>query len=198
MQENDVKPLAQLKLLNGKVLPGDAGKKIKDVYFIFECKSKNSSNLEYIYCGRFVAEDFCNMTNHTLPRLFNPLAKENSNDDHLDNVDYGGENDYLINTMEWNEARKQLYNAVMLIISAWDAKPGTPLFEIKEFLENDSYIQCEPPISKIKAVNTILNNSSKTMREIINELNINNNLKKFSFDLLINELRENNCDQYFE
>lgn len=198
VQENYVKPLAQLKLLNGKVLPGDAGKEIKDVYFIFECKSKSTSNLEYIYCGRYAAEDFCIMTNQTLPKLFNPLVAENYNGEHRNNDEFYNENVGTIYVKKWNEARKQLYNAVMIIISAWNAKPGTALFEIKEFLENNSYIQYKPPLGKIKAVNTIIGKSSKTMREIIEELSMENDLREYSFDLLVEELRKNNVDQYFE
>ena len=84
----------------------------------------------------------------------------------------------------------------MLLIAIFDAKPDTPLFVIKEELE--TYVDREPFLARIKAINTIISKTNKTMRDIIDELGKNNDLKSFSFDLLIPKLNEKNIEQYFE
>lgn len=177
-------------MLNGKILPSDAGGDITDSYFIFLCTSKHDKHTELIYCGKSAASDLCNLSKNTLPSLFNPLLDEiEINNNHINNSTI---------TNHWDAERKQLYNATMLIISAWNASPDTPLFDIKEILENPRYINLPPWLSNIKSINTILKNANTTMRSIINQLNENNTLRDFSFDLLIEHLQRENIEQFFE
>ena len=68
-------PLGRFKLLNGQSVISNAGKRdIIDEYTVFECiEINNPDHRETIYCGKSVAEDFCHLTNISLPPLFNPL-----------------------------------------------------------------------------------------------------------------------------
>ena len=192
VQEYKIIPIAHIKLLNGKIISSDAGGDITDSYFMFNCISKTNNEREIIYCGKPTAIDFCNLTNQKLPDLFNPLkctsvsGKLNKNNiREAEMID-----------KKWNPMRKQLYNATMLLIAIFDAKPDTPLFVIKAELE--TYVDREPFLARIKAINTIISKTNKTMRDIIDELGKNNDLKSFSFDLLIQKLNEKNIEQYFE
>ena len=119
------------------------------------------------------------------PLLFNPLFSHSKQ---------GNTYDGTSQTVKWNRMRKQLYNATMLIITAWNAKPGTALFDIKNKIELQP--NSEPDIWLIKSINTILKNTS--MREIIDKLNEKNNIRKFNFDLLIERLNKEKIQQHFE
>lgn len=185
-----VEPLAHIKLLNGVTIESDAGGDIVDTYYIFKCKNKNTNVERFICCGTPTAKHLCELTGNNLPPLFNPLKQTHITNSITNNKTSKGVN------LAWNPMRKQLYNATMLLISKWNAKPNTPLFFIKSELE--LYPNYEPLLKYIKSINTILKNSGNTMMGIINELKENNNLKDFEFDLLINTLKKYNIEQYFE
>lgn len=186
-----VKPVAHIKLLNGQTIQSDAGSDIEDSYFIFECVSKSSGEKKYINCGRPTANDFCDLIGAKLPPIFNPL-KTNVISEPKGNKTISTNNI----TSNWNPVRKQLYNATMLLICAWNAVPNTPLFNIKDELE--TYVTTEPYFSRIKSINTILSKKGITMRDIIDDLSKNNNLRNYKFDLLIDKLKEKQIKQYFE
>lgn len=63
---------------------------------------------------------------------------------------------------------------IFLII---DAKPNTPIFEIREKVYR--FKDREPFASQVKAVNTIIgkNFEGKTLSEVIDELRANNNVR---------------------
>lgn len=192
VQHYSVTPIAHIKLINGNKIISDAGGDISDSYFIFTCKSKFNGMEEIIYCGKPTAQDFCNMTNQELPELFNPLKSSEKAEHKQIHSNY----QKLNKSKKWNETRSQLYNATMLLIAIFDAKPNTPLFSIKSELE--TYVTYEPYFSRIKAINTIIHKSKKTLRDILNDLGQKNNMKEYSFDLLVSKLREKNIQQYFE
>ena len=188
-----IEPIAHLKLLNGRTIHSDAGGDITDSYFIFRCVDKrNKDIIKLIQCGRPTAQDFCQKIGKNLPPIFNPLAE---NYQIQENREFFYHNDNGIINAKWNPVRKQLYNAVMLIISAWQATPNTPLFNIKIKLEEN--IEEEPKLSLVKSVNTILCHANTTLSDIIESLSRNNNLRDFSFNLLIRILTENKIEQYF-
>ncbi len=193
VQNYSVTPVAHIKLISGNKIISDAGGDISDSYFIFTCKSNVNNMEEVIYCGKPTAQDFCKMTNQELPKLFNPLIVSNKFDNkHIQSNQQKSNN----KPQKWNETRLQLYNATMLLITIFDAKPNTPLFSIKAELE--TYVTYEPYFSRIKAINTIIHKSNKTLRDILDELGQVNNLKEYSFDLLVSRLKEKNIQQYFE
>lgn len=184
----NVRPIAHIKLINGKILPGDAGGSITDSYYIFECVHKKTNAVQYIHCGRVVAKDFSFITGEKLPAIFNPL-KSGSNESIATCQGQG------FSKVKWNKARKQLHDATMLLIITWNAKEGTALFDIKEKIEELPHVP--PPLSFVRAINTILGKGHSTMEEIISDLKKENELKDFKFELLIEMLNENDIPQNF-
>lgn len=189
-----VTPTAHIKLLKGKSLPSDAGGDITDTYFLFRCVGKSEQGMETICCGRPTAKKLCTMIDKEMPPLFNPLRSvEEYNDARAENIELPVA--VTIRTT-WNPEKKQLYNAVMLIISAWNCRPETPLFKIAERLRE--HIDYYPYKGDLKAVNTILTHASTTMDEIIEALKEKgNDLKDFSFDLVVNHLVHLGIQQHF-
>ena len=183
----DITPLAHLRVLGGMVVHSDAGGDITDSYFLFRCIHKETKQEKIICCGEPTAKDFSLLLHTDLPRIFNPLIDEGYE---------GGGNHGGGGKIRWNRTRKQLYNAVMLFIMWLGNKPHRVLFSIKTELERDT--QSAPPLSKIKAVNTLYTQYHTTARSIINDLEKENRLKDFRFDLLLKELERCHIEQHFE
>ncbi len=168
----DVEPLAHIKLLNGTIVHSDAGSDIIDSYFVFKCTEKKTGKHETIYCGRPTAEDFCKLTGKRLPAIFNPLQEHGK-------TSGGSLNERDSKKIRWNPVRKELYNATMLLIVAWNAKPDSVLYSIKDEIEKQ--IDREPCISQIKSINTILCKGHTTMKKVLHRLEAKNEIKKYSF-----------------
>lgn len=90
----------------------------------------------------------------------------------------------------WNPIARQLYNAIMWIIIIINAKPNTPIFEIRDKVYR--YKDREPFSSQIRAVNTIIrkNLPNYTLTKAINNLRVENDVRDdvCQFDLLINSI----------
>lgn len=136
-------------------------------------------------CGK----RFLELLNHKGLPIFNPLHGEGS----TDRNSRGGARNKQI---RWNPVAKQLYNAIMWLIIIIDAKPDTPIFEIREKVY--SFRDREPFHSQVKAVNTIIRKNllGRTLMEAIDELRADNNLRDelCRFDLL-NEIINNYTDK---
>ena len=194
VKEYEVTPVANLKLLNGDIIKSNANNDITDHYYIFEYKSKTTNEVGFIYCGEAVAKDFSILINKPLPRLYNILRGD-------ENVRRNAQEEFEIRdsnqNIKWNPERKQLYNAVMIFFIYWKRNPNSPIYNIKNKLEN--YVERTPYINYIKSVNTIIKNTGKTLRNIILELeDRGNNLRDFNFDLIKRRLEQENIEQYFE
>jgi hypothetical protein len=190
-KQYDIKPVGHFKLLNGRTVVSDAGNMdITDEYIIFDCTSKtNQDHHESIYCGRYVADDFCRITGYTLPPIFDPL--------HHDNIARG--NGGTTNpSPKWNPVRKQLYNIVLLIMTyQGNIKINSVIFDIKRKLEDSQYIEYFPKC-QIKSVNTYLIKMNKTFEDIINALQKDNNLRDFNFDLVLEYMEKNEIPQHLK
>ena len=81
------------------------------------------------------------------------------------------------NSDKWNATARQLYNGIMWLIIAWDARPNTPLFEFK--VDILKYKNCDPFDWKIKRVNTVIKNGGKgkTLTEIVGDFQKHNKIK---------------------
>lgn len=187
VKDYDVKPLAHIKLLAGQSKHSDAEAIIKDEYYIFTATRKSDGKKEIIQCGMGAARDFLNILNIPGLPIFNPikgginnktLSKEKRNIDK--------------NTDDWNATAKQLYNAIMWLIIAWDAKPDTPLFDFKDDILK--YKKFNPFDWKIKRVNTVIKNGGKgkTLTEIVDDFRVNNTIKDgiCNFSLLIDRMKK--------
>ena len=172
VKEYKVEPVAHIKLLANQTKHSDAGATIEDEYYIFTAIRNSDGQREIIQCGMGAARDFLQIIDHPGLPLFNPLKGENV-------TSSSNRKDPNIHKKidDWNATAKQLYNAIMWLIIAWDAKPDTPLFEFKD--EIMKYKKYEPYDSKIKRVNTVIKNGGKgkTLTEIINAFSKDNNIR---------------------
>lgn len=177
--------MAHIRLLAGQIKHSDAGATIKKDYYIFEAEGKVNGEKEIIQCGMGAARDFLKLLHHEALPLFNPLHGEGENDG------VGGEHGGCVGDRRfqetWNPVAKQLYNAIMWLIIAWDAKPGTPLFEFRSDIVK--YKNVRPFEWKVKRVNSAIQNGGKgrTLTEIIDGFRQNNVVRDdlCQFDLLI-------------
>lgn len=187
-----VSPIAHIQLLSGQRKHSDAGQTITNDYYIFEAISKKGGEKEIIQCGMGAAKDFLKKINHKGLPLFNPLhyamEKEKKNQNTYDS---NGNGDKIL---KWNGVAKQLYNAIMWVIIIIDAKPNTPIYEIKDKI----YKYHKPFPRQVKAVNTIIekNIRGKTLSQAINELKKENDIREdmCKFDQLI-EIINNYTDK---
>lgn len=171
-----VAPVAHIQLLNGQTKHSDAGACIENDYYIFEAISKNNGEKQIIQCGKGAATDFLRLIKHKGLPLFNPIHGMDGNRQISNGVHelrtYDRKTDGT-----WNPVAKQLYNAIMWLIIAWDAKPDTPLFDFMNDIVK--YKRCVPFGYKVKRVNTVIINGGKgkTLTEIINEFRDDNNVR---------------------
>ena len=187
----NVLPVAHIQLLAGQKKHSDAKAIIKNDYYIFEATNKITGKKEIIQCGMVASQHFLELLNHSGLPVFNPLHGEgragDSGEDAQDNSGNGGQAKRV-----WNPLARQLYNAIMWVIVIIDAKPNTPIYEIREKVYK--FRDREPFQSQIKAVNTIIGKSlqDKTLTEAINELRAENDIKDnmCQFDLLINAIND--------
>lgn len=172
VKEYKVEPVAHIKLLANQTKHSDAGAIIEDEYYIFTAIRNGDGQKEIIQCGMGAARDFLHIMGHKGLPLFNPLKGENT----ASSSNSKSSNNHK-KIEDWNSTAKQLYNAIMWLIIAWDAKPNTPLFEFKDDIMK--YRSCEPFDSKIKRVNTAIKNGGKgkTLTEIINTFSKDNNIR---------------------
>ena len=165
-----------MKLLNNQHVISDAGgSKITDSYVLFKCSRKdNSSIIDTICCSPTTARDLCQLSHQTMPSFFNPLHQNG------EGHGIGGNHPH----QSWNQCRSD--------------KTNTPLYDIKIKLEK--YTSFPPFFSYIKSVNTIIGNTKHgKFTNIINYLTKNNNnLRNFPYELVLNELNNNNIEQHFE
>ena len=175
VEEYRVIPKAHIKLLAGQTKRSDAEADITDEYYIFEAISSNGEK-ETIQCGMGAARHFLELLNHDGLPIFNPL--------HIDrNVGrHGGINLGLGRNVNqgqnWNQTARQLYNAIMWLIIAWNASPNTPLFEFRD--DVIQYHNYEPFDYKVKRVNTAIERGGhgETLTEIINGFRNENNIRE--------------------
>lgn len=193
VKEYQVIPKAHIKLLAGQTKRSDAEADITDEYYIFEAISPNGEK-EVIQCGMGAARHFLELLNHDGLPIFNPLHIDRNVGGH-GGIDYGlGGN--INQGQNWNQTARQLYNAIMWLIIAWDASPDTPLFQFRDDIIQ--YHNLQPFDSKVRRVNTIIRNGGKgkTLSEIINDFRDKNNIRDdmCQFNLL-NDIINNMTDE---
>lgn len=185
VRDYKVTPVAHIKLLSDQTKRSDAEADISDEYYIFEAIDSDG-NKETIQCGMGAARHFLHLLNHDGLPLFNPLHIERNLGGHDGANPRPGGNEHQ--GQNWNQTARQLYNAIMWLIIAWDAKPDTPLFEFKS--DVIKYQNLEPFPSKVSRVNTVIKNGGKgkTLTEIINSFRKDNNIRSdvCQFNLLNN------------
>lgn len=190
VRDYDVVPVAHVKLLKGQTKKSDAGPEIDDQYYFFKATNKNNlHDVQFIQCGMGAARDFLSLTNRKSLPLFNPLVVPVG---HVVNNNQPNTRSFA-KRIKWDPTAEQLHNAIMWIIIIWNTspRPNSPLFKIKSKLE--CYPSFKPYDNKIKAVNTMIQNSfhGSTLTDSINNLKKVNNIKATvcDFGLLTNQLQ---------
>ncbi|MBO8440876.1 MAG: hypothetical protein IAA89_00265 [Firmicutes bacterium] len=185
----DVVPVAHVKLLKGQTKKSDAGPEIDDQYYVFKATNKNKSDdVQIIQCGMGAARNFLSLTNRKSLPLFNPLVMPASHV--VNNNQPNTRNSFK--SIKWDPTAEQLHNAIMWMIIVWNKspRPNSPLFKIKSDLER--YPSYKPYNSKIKAVNTMIQNGDhgSTLTDSINNLKNDNNIRATvcDFGLLTKQL----------
>lgn len=186
----NIECVAHIRLLNGQTIRSDANKDIIDTYYIFRCVNKNNKNdVDRIICGTTAAKDFLQLAGLTAPPIFNMLHDSSSGSASNSNGTISKQTDI------WNESAKQLYNAIMILITAWNLKPG-PIYK---YLENAKrYKYCVPFVNRVDQINQIIHRHNTSLRNIINTLAQNNDIKNYEFNLLEDILHHDKILSYFE
>ena len=96
---------------------------------------------------------------------------------------------------EWDAAAKQLYNAIMILIIAWNLRPG-PIYNYLE--EARRYRHCAPFANRVDKINQIIHRHGTSLRDILNQLAQNNNIRNYEFNLLEDILHNDGIVSYFE
>lgn len=174
VKEYHVKPVAHIQLLAGQTKHSDAEAIILEEYYIFNAESKSDGKKEIIQCGLGAARDFLRILGIPGLPIFNPLKKESNNETVLKEKEKESKGNH---SDKWNATARQLYNGIMWLIIAWDARPNTPLFEFKE--DTLKYKNYDPFDWKIKRVNTVIKNGGKgkTLTEIVGDFQKRNQIK---------------------
>jgi len=183
VSEYEVEPVAIVQLVNNRIMQGDAGKDIKDKYYIFSCINKKYGSKELIYCGNKAAKDFLELTGKQPPIGFDIFHNENGGP-------VGGGGNSLGDKVPWNTTAKQLHNAIMVLVTQYEMKPGTPIFKIKDQIEKNR--NCSPSIQSIKGINTIIGKYNTTINNILDDINNQNpgkTVRHLVFDRLVTALQ---------
>lgn len=123
-----------------------------------------------------------------MPALFDPL--------HHDRIPHSANSEARTSTQRWNPVRKQLYDMVLVImIYQGNISKNSVLFQIKLKLEEPQYLKYFPK-NQIKSVNTYLIKMGKTFQEILDELSVNNRLRIFSYDLVLDYMLKNKLEPH--
>lgn len=185
----NIECVAHIRLLNGRIVRSDAERNITRTYYLFICTNiENPTIVEQICCGEGAGTHLLRLAGITAPPIFNMLHGE-----HNDGGNGGGNGNNP--RIVWNAAAKQLYDAIMILITAWDLQPG-PIFDYLR--DARRYHYCTPYAHRIERINSILRRHNTSMRMVINNLAENNDLRDYQFDLLENILRQGNIISYFE
>ena len=186
----NIKCIAHIRLLEEQVIRSDAERDITDTYYIFECINRNDNNdVDTIVCGTGAARDLLRLAHISAPPIFNMLHEI----DRGGNGGAGGGNQHQGDN--WDAAAEQLYNAIMILITAWNLRPG-PIYNYLE--EARQYRYCTPFASRIDRINQIIHRHNTSLREILNQVAQNNNVRNYEFNLLEDILHENGIISYFE
>ena len=192
----DVKCEAHIRLLNGQKIRSDAESEITRDYYVFICREKHTEKIiDKIVCGKVAANDFFHHTGQEPPKLFNMLHEDTRDTDYL-SIDTDPRDPHCgKQKKEPNPAAVQLYNAIMILIVAWNLKPG-PIYSYLE--EAKKYIHYPPFLYRVERINRILERNNTSMPEILKNLKANNsNLKEYKFDRLIDIMSDSESPSRF-
>jgi len=191
VKEFEVLPLAHVKLLAGQTKKSCTGDELISSYYCFNYSARNGSENGVLLCGSHAADHFLSLIGHPGLALFNPLASLVSSNGGNGGGSSGG------GKVQWHAAAKQLHDAINLLVVCWSTVPGAALLGVKTKLEK--FPGSSPFASQVKAVNTVIGRDYKkrSLSQMIAELAVNNNLRKFNFSDLDSILAAENVPSNF-
>ena len=181
----EITPFAHVQLLAGQTKKSCTGDDLTNSYYCFHYKSLESTEEGTLLCGEHAAKDFLHLISHPGLPLFNPLLEDREGGDRKN-----GSSRTQTKKLKWDPVAKQLHDAINLLVVCWSSPPKSALANIKKKLEQ--YSDRMPFPSQIKGVNTIIGHDLKRRKlsEMLQELSMKNNIKKYNFNLL-DEILEN-------
>ena len=195
VREYKIEPVAHLKLINGQKKRSAAEDTITDQYYIFSYSSLKTGEKGTFICGTHVAKDFLFLLGKKPLPLFNPLHEDISQ---FNSKPHSPQSlSSSIQHEKWDPLAKECYNAIHLIIMAWNLSPDGAIWDIlKDILK---YYDREPFFFKIKSINTIVSNdfNHRTLTEINDEfIKAEPRFIKYDFTLMKKALLQENIKSY--
>ncbi|MBE5918584.1 MAG: hypothetical protein E7272_01960 [Pseudobutyrivibrio ruminis] len=171
-----------IKLYDGTTIKSDAGgPHISDKYYQFSCKHKTTGKIETIFVGHKVAHEICDRCSLDFPKMFDPFYNPSS----------GGKGGGGARSRVSDPTRRELYNAIMLIITRYrmsDRNGTSVIFDILNKVTDNMFVPIEPRY--VKSINTVLKRY-KPLKEIINDLSAYHRVRDFRFNHLVECLHNN-------
>lgn len=150
-------------------------------------KQNDDNDVDRIVCGTGAARDLLQLANITAPPIFNMLHEVGG----AGGAGRGNQHQ----DEEWDAAAKQLYNAIMILITVWNLRPG-PIYNYLE--EARRYRRCAPYSYRVDRINQIVHRHGTSLRDVLNQLAQNNNIRNYEFNLLEDILHNDGIVSYFE
>ena len=177
-----INPVLHLKLLKGQEKEGCCGK-LTDQYYIFEYRPRGDykSNPKHFFVGKDCAESFLKIIKHSPLPLFNPIRQLGLNNSEGQNQEGRESNKNTIPPFN-----KELINAINLLCIAWGTIPQKSFKKIIDFSKSSS----QPNYKGLIWFNEILTKKDYLLRNFINDLKEQNDLREFPFTRLNQYLNE--------
>jgi len=186
-----IKPVIHSVLLNGQVKDGCCGP-LSDEYYTFGYKVRNSKEVEldYFNVGKSCAQSFLEIIRHSGLPIFNPLRAAPS----IHGKDASG-----VNRSDRGTAAPinvELIQAINLLCISWGLIPKSTIADILDFTRKRPNI---PNLMGVEIMNKIISKDKqeRTLRTMIDELRVKNDIREFRFDLINEHLNSKKLKNYF-
>lgn len=195
VQNYDIEPVSNIKLLKGQSDKSDAGYPLIDHYYVFSYKKKGSDDpLQTLICGSHVAKHFSELIDKKLPSLFNPLIMETV-------VNNGNLSEGLSGEVKdkTHPETKLLCNAIDLLIACWGTRIYGPLLDIR--VKKRIYNYRPPSFHDVNFLNTYVlakDSQKRSLQDMVQELRKNGNkIREFDFNPLSEILTSKGVNSFF-
>ncbi|MGG0550413.1 hypothetical protein ABE049_10170 [Priestia megaterium] len=196
IEDYNITPITQVKLLTGQEKKSCTNDKLKDKYYCFSYTHKKNKNISGTFvCGDHAAKHFLKLLNHEGISLFDPLSSEGTT-----HVCGTNSKDEPRDRRKWNPVAQELSNAINLLIICWNVGDNLngALREVKQKIEANP--ENEPYVSNIKSINTVIGGKGKDRKlsDIVGKLRKDYpSLREYNFDLINGILNEQNIPSNF-
>lgn len=174
-----IQPVNYIKLLNGQNKEGCCGP-LDDKYYTFSYKPKGDyeTQAKYFFVGTHCANEFLDIIRQNPLPLFNPLTHEQNS-----NTSSGNSSGLGNKTQRVHPFNQELLTAINMLCITWDIIPESGLESIISFTRKRSD---QPNYKGLEWFNKMVAKDSqeRSLRKMIDELRMTNELKQMDFKLL--------------